>query len=139
MSSLRIGGGYALKHGKLVDLLLRSGAWLKEGDAKSATRIGRKVTAQVIIVPPFYENFGKRITKSPKLFFADSGLAAHLLGIESEAELLRSPFLGPLFEGLVAAEIVKGQIHSGKAKALYHFRDQQGLEVDFVVPQIETS
>jgi predicted AAA+ superfamily ATPase len=36
---------------------------------------------------------------------------------------------------LVAAEIVKGQIHSGKAKALYHFRDQQGLEVDFVVPQ----
>lgn len=94
-----------------------------------------EVTAQVIIVPPFYENFGKRITKSPKLYFADSGLAAHLLGIESEAELLRSPFLGPLFEGLVAAEIVKGQIHSGKAKALYHFRDQQGLEVDFVVPQ----
>jgi predicted AAA+ superfamily ATPase len=93
-----------------------------------------EITAQIIIVPPFYENFGKRITKSPKLYFADSGLAAHLLGIESEAELLRSPFLGPLFEGLVAAEIIKEQIHSGRAKALYHFRDQQGLEVDFVVP-----
>ena len=94
-----------------------------------------ETTAQIITVPPFYENFGKRITKSPKLYFADSGLAAHLLGIETEKELLRSPFLGPLFEGLVASEIIKEQIHSGKARALYHFRDQQGLEVDFVVPQ----
>lgn len=96
-----------------------------------------EITAQIILVPPFYENFGKRITKSPKLYFADSGLAAHLLGIESEEALRRSPFLGPLFEGLVAAEIVKQQIHAGRARALYHFRDRQGLEVDFVVPRGE--
>ncbi|MBM4118619.1 ATP-binding protein [bacterium] len=93
-----------------------------------------EVTAQILLVPPFYENFGKRITKAPKLYFADSGLAAHLLGIESEAALGRSPFLGPLFEGLVATEIVKRQIHAGKARAIYHFRDRQGLEVDFLVP-----
>ena len=96
-----------------------------------------EITAQIIIVPPFYENFGKRITKAPKIYFADSGLAAHLLGIETEAALRKSPFLGSLFEGLVASEIVKQQIHHGKLKALYHFRDRQGLEVDFIVPRGE--
>jgi hypothetical protein len=94
-----------------------------------------EVTAQVLVVPPFYENFGKRLIKSPKLYLADSGLACHLLGIESERELQRSPFLGPLFEGFVAAEILKQQLNAGKARSLYCFRDQQGLEVDFVVPQ----
>ncbi len=96
-----------------------------------------EITAQIIIVPPFYENFGKRITKAPKIYFADSGLASHLLGIETEASLRKSPFLGPLFEGLVASEIIKQQIHHGKPKALYHFRDRQGLEVDFIVPRGE--
>ena len=94
-----------------------------------------EITAQIILVPPFYENFGKRITKSPKLYFADSGLAAHLLGINSQESLRNSPFLGPLFEGLVAAEIIKGQIHAGRARELYHFRDQHGLEVDFILPR----
>ncbi len=93
-----------------------------------------ETTGQIILVPPYFENFGKRITKSPKLYFADSGLAAHLLGIETEADLRRSPFHGPLFEGLVAAEIIKQQIHTGRSKALYHFRDRQGLEVDFITP-----
>ncbi|MBI4579057.1 MAG: ATP-binding protein [Planctomycetes bacterium] len=93
-----------------------------------------EITGQIILVPPFFENFGKRLIKSPKLYFLDSGLACHLLGIESEALLARSPFLGPLFEGFVAAEIVKAQLNAGRPKALYLFRDQQGLEVDFVVP-----
>ncbi len=93
-----------------------------------------EVTAQIILVPPFFENFGKRLVKSPRLYFADSGLACHLLGIESERSLGRSPFLGPLFEGFVASEIIKHQIGNGLTRALYHFRDEQGLEVDFVVP-----
>ena len=58
----------------------------------------------------------------------------HLLGIESEAELTKSPFLGALFEGFVASEIVKAQVNAGRRRELYFFRDQQGLEVDFVVP-----
>jgi hypothetical protein len=61
-------------------------------------------------------------------------LASHLLGIGSESDLSRSPFLGPLFEGFVASEIVKQQLNMGHRKELYYFRDQQGLEVDFVVP-----
>jgi uncharacterized protein len=93
-----------------------------------------EISSQIILVPPFYDNFGKRLIKSPKLYFMDSGLACHLLGIESEAHLRRSPFLGPLFEGFVAAEIIKQQGAGGRARSLYFFRDQQGLEVDFVVP-----
>ncbi len=93
-----------------------------------------EVTGQIILVAPFFENFGKRLVKSPKLYFVDSGLACHLLGIESERELHRSPFLGALFEGFIASEILKHQIGSGRARQLYYFREQQGLEVDFVVP-----
>lgn len=94
-----------------------------------------EITGQVVLIPPFFENFGKRLIKSPKLYFLDSGLACHLLGIESERVLARSPFLGPIFEGFVAAEIIKQQIGSGRAREIYYFRDQQGLEVDFIVPR----
>lgn len=93
-----------------------------------------ETTAQILIVPPFYENLGKRLTKSPKVFIADSGLACHLLGIDTKAELAKSPFLGAIFEGFIAAEIVKSQLESGTRQEIYHFRDEQGLEVDFVVP-----
>ena len=94
-----------------------------------------EVTGQIIIVPPYFENFGKRLIKSPKIYWGDSGLACHLLGIASSTELERSPFLAALFEGFVAAEILKSQINLGMRKELYYFRDQQGLEVDFLVPR----
>lgn len=94
-----------------------------------------EVTGQILLVPPYFENFGKRLIKSPKLYFVDSGLLCHLLGIESDRMLSRSPFLGPVFEGFVAAEVVKRQVGTGKRKEIYFFRDQQGLEVDFVVPR----
>ena len=93
-----------------------------------------EATAQILIVPPYFENFGKRLIKSPKVYVADSGMACHLLGIETETELGKSPFLGALFEGFIAAEIVKAQANAGRRRELYYFRDQQGLEVDFVVP-----
>ena len=96
-----------------------------------------EMTHQIILVPPFYENFGKRLIKSPKIYLSDSGLAAHLLGIESEQALARSPFFGPLFEGFIAGEIVKAQFNQGKRKELYYFRDRPGLEVDFMVPQAD--
>ncbi len=93
-----------------------------------------EVTAQILLVQPFFENFGKRLTKSPKLYFLDSGLVCHLLGIETAASLARSPFSGAVFEGFIASEIVKAQVNAGKRRELYFFRDEQGLEVDFVVP-----
>jgi len=93
-----------------------------------------ETTFQILLIPPYFENFGKRIIKSPKLYMGDSGLACHLLGIDSERALDRSPFLGPLFEGFVASEILKHQLGAGRRRELYYFRDQQGLEVDFVLP-----
>ena len=94
-----------------------------------------EITGQIILVPPYFENFGKRLIKSPKVYWGDSGMACHLLGIQTQAELERSPFLGAIFEGFVASEILKSQINRGHRKELYYFRDQQGLEVDFLVPQ----
>jgi predicted AAA+ superfamily ATPase len=97
-----------------------------------------EITGQIILAPPYFENFGKRLIKSPKVYIGDSGLACHLLGIETVAELERSPFLGAVFEGFVAAEILKSQINHGRRKELYYFRDQQGLEVDFLFPAPHT-
>lgn len=93
-----------------------------------------EITGQILLVPPFYENFGKPLIKSPKVYFVDSGLACHLLGIDTAAQLARSASLGSLFEGFVASEIAKQQINQGRRVEIYYFRDQQGLEVDFVVP-----
>jgi uncharacterized protein len=105
----------------------------------SVPTIGRwldilEATGLIVRALPFYENLGKRLIKSPKIYWTDSGLVCHLLGIRTNAELERSPFLGAIFEGAVAAEIVKAQINQGQRRELYYFRDQQGLEVDFIVP-----
>jgi uncharacterized protein len=93
-----------------------------------------EITGQVLLVPPYFENFGKRLIKSPKMYFLDSGLLCHLLGIDSLKALMRSPFSGAIFEGFIASEIIKSQLNAGKRREIYFFRDEQGLEVDFVVP-----
>ena len=94
-----------------------------------------EITGQIMVVPPYFENLGRRLIKSPKVYWGDPGLACYLLGILSEAELQRSPFLGQLFEGFVAGEILKSKVNQGGRKELYYFRDQQGLEVDFLLPK----
>ncbi|MBM3794954.1 MAG: ATP-binding protein [Acidobacteria bacterium] len=93
-----------------------------------------ETTGHILLVPPYFANFGKRLTKSPKLYWTDSGLLCHLLGIRTGQELERSPFLGAIFEGFIAAELVKSQINRGLRRELYFFRDEQGLEVDFLFP-----
>jgi len=93
-----------------------------------------EITGQIILAPPYFENFGKRLIKSPKVYIGDPGMACYLLGITTQKELDRSPFVGPLWEGYVAADILKSQVNQGRRKELYHFRDQQGLQVDFLFP-----
>jgi predicted AAA+ superfamily ATPase len=93
-----------------------------------------ETTGQIVLIPPYFENFGKRLIKSPKVYLTDSGLACHLLGIDTARALRHSPFSGAIFEGFVASEIVKQQSNLGRRRELYYFRDQRGLEVDFVVP-----
>lgn len=93
-----------------------------------------EITGHILLVPPYFENLGKRLIKSPKVYWVDSGLLCALLGIESKTALDRSPFAGAVFEGVVASELAKQAANSGRRRELYHFRDQQGLEVDFVLP-----
>lgn len=125
-------------------LATRHGQVLNKSDiaaplGMSVPGIGRwlgilEATGQVLVIQPWYENAGKRLLKAPKVYIADSGLACHLLGIETAAELKKSPFLGSLFEGLVASEIAKAQENAGLRREIYYFRDKSGLEVDFVLP-----
>lgn len=93
-----------------------------------------ETTGVVLIVPPYFENLGKRLVKAPKVYFTDSGLLCHLLGLTRRADLERSPHAGAVFETFVASELLKARIHRGQSRELYFFRDDVGLEVDFVVP-----
>lgn len=93
-----------------------------------------EVTGQLLLVSPYFENAGKRLLKTPKAYFADSGLVCHLLGIRTQRELERSPFLGSIVEGFVAGELAKAQLNRGLRREVYFFRDQQGFEVDFLAP-----
>ncbi len=81
---------------------------------------------------PYYENFGKRLIKSHKIYFLDTGLAAYLLGIETPEQLQRDPLRGALFENLVALELVKARQNQGLDPNLYFYRDNQGREVDLI-------
>ena len=81
---------------------------------------------------PFFENIGKRVIKSPKVYFTDVGLASYLLGIESPEVAARDPLIGNLFENLVVIEALKTRLNAGKEPELYFFRDNKGNEVDLL-------
>jgi len=84
------------------------------------------------LIPPFYENFGKQVTKSPKLYFADVGLACYLLEIESVSQVDRDPLRGHLFETLVVNELIKTRLNQAREPNLYFYRDSQKNEVDII-------
>jgi uncharacterized protein len=85
-------------------------------------------------LPPFFNNFGKRLTKSPKIYFVEVGLACYLLGIENPAQLERDPAFGGLFENMVIAEAYKSRINAGLDPGLYFYRDRYQNEVDLLYP-----
>lgn len=84
-------------------------------------------------LPPFHNNLSKRLVKTPKLHFIDSGLACYLLGIRSADQLRDHPLRGAIFETWVASEILKARIHRGLPPSLSFFRDRKGTEVDLIV------
>lgn len=86
----------------------------------------------IFLLPPFYQNFGKRIVKTPKLYFLDTGLACFLAGFRSVQEVHSSELLGALYETLVLGQMLRFFANRGEAVPLYFFRDHQGHEVDFV-------
>lgn len=87
----------------------------------------------VFRLQPHYKNFNKRLVKSPKLYFNDTGLACHLLGIERAAQLSTHYALGALFENFVIAECTKQRLARGKRDGLYYWKDNKGMEVDLLV------
>lgn len=87
----------------------------------------------VFRLPPYYSNFGKRLVKTPKVYFSDVGLAAHLLGIGTGEQVLRDPLVGGLFENLVVSEAMKWKFNARRSEGFYFFRDNNGLEVDLVM------
>lgn len=84
----------------------------------------------VFRLPPWYENFGKRLVKTPKIYFTEPGLAAWLLGIRDPEQAGLNPALGGLFENLVVVEALKTFLNRGEEPALHFYRDSRGFEMD---------
>lgn len=92
-----------------------------------------KASYLVFELPPFFENIRKRVVKSPKLYFTDTGLATYLLGIHTQEQVSRDPLRGNLYENLIILEIRKAFLNQGKRPDLYFYRDSNGNEVDLLI------
>jgi predicted AAA+ superfamily ATPase len=86
----------------------------------------------IYLLPPYYENIGKRLTKTPKIYFYDTGLASYLLGIADEDQLQTHPLRGALFENIVINEMLKERFNRGRDNNLYFYRDKSQREVDVI-------
>lgn len=86
----------------------------------------------VFLLQPYHANIRKRLVRSPKLYFHDVGLAAHLLGIEHAGQLVTHPLRGSLFENMVVVEALKHRFNRGRSSNLSFFRDRRGLECDLL-------
>jgi predicted AAA+ superfamily ATPase len=87
----------------------------------------------IVRLQPYFENFGKRVIKSPKLYFVDVGIASNLLGIESKQQLERDPLRGHLFENLAVMEVIKARLNRGLDPHMYFYRDSNQNEIDIVL------
>lgn len=87
---------------------------------------------QVQLLEPYFENLGKRLFKSPKLYVSDTGLLCYLLGLD-EASLERSPYLGAIWETAIFSQLRKQRERDSNRTTIWFYRDAQQQEVDFVV------
>lgn len=124
----------------------RTGQLLNISDLCNSTGISRKTAESwlaileasyiIFLLRPYWENFNKRVTKTPKLYFYDTGLAASLLDIKTSTELANSVFRGPLFESLIISDLYKQYFNHGEQPPLYFWRDKNGeIEVDCLINQ----
>lgn len=86
----------------------------------------------IYLLKPYHGNFNKRIIKSPKLYFYDTGIACSLLGITKAQEITHHAAKGALFENMVVSELLKERLNAGEADNLYYWRDKTGNEVDII-------
>lgn len=84
------------------------------------------------MLPPYYANLNKRLTKTPKMYFYDTGLLCFLLGINDVSQLATHPLRGAIFENLAVIELLKQRFNRGKSSNLYFYRENSGREVDIL-------
>lgn len=125
-----------LAAGRAAQLLSLAGLGSDAGVTQPTARKWLSVLEATFVarrVAPMHVNVRKRLVKTPKLFFLDSGLHCHLLGIRSAAELAVHPLRGAIFENWVVAELIKWHRHRGLPGRMMFYRDRAGLEVDVVL------
>ncbi len=124
----------AARHGQELNMAgLSRDAGISEPTVK--TWLSALQAAYLIwLLPPYFENFGKRAVKSPKLYYLDPGLACTLTRQPGPEAALAGAMGGALFEGLVVSEAIKVLAHTGRRPELYYWRSHDGLEVDLLVP-----
>ena len=94
-----------------------------------------KTSFIVFTLSPHHRNFNKRVIKSPKLYFHDTGLACFMLGMRNQGQLFAHPLRGALFENYVVAEVVKAYFHHRIASPVFFWRDQTGHKVDLLIEE----
>ena len=87
----------------------------------------------LFLVPPYFNNYGKRLVKAPKIYFYDTGLVSYLVGIESYEHYTHGPMSGALFENYVMSEIVKRERHQQSNAEVYYYRTHGGEEIDIII------
>lgn len=94
-----------------------------------------KTSFIVLLLSSHHRNFNKRLIKSPKLYFYDTGLACYLMGIRDAGQLAMHPLRGPIFESYIVSEVVKAYLNRRSVPPLYFWRDQTGHEVDLLIEE----
>jgi hypothetical protein len=92
-----------------------------------------EATFQVIVLRPYHANIGKRLVKTPKVYFTDTGMLCHLAGLKDSGHAAAGPLGGAIFESAVLLEIVKAFVNRGQEPRIYFWRTSAGVEVDLVV------
>ena len=87
----------------------------------------------VYLLPPYYRNLGKRITKSPKIYFTDIGIVTYLTGIKDKDHLMQGPMAGALFENFCIQETIKLYFNTGQTPRIYYLRTGNNLEIDLLI------
>jgi predicted AAA+ superfamily ATPase len=88
---------------------------------------------QVYFLYPYYKNIGKRLVKSPKLYFNDTALVCYLLGLSDQETLLKSTYFPHIFESFIVTDFWKRFLHFGQMPSLYYLKTRDNLEVDLVI------
>lgn len=124
---------YLLNCGQLLNITaLSNDCGLAQATVKNWLSI-LEASYIIFFLQPHYNNFNKRLVKTPKLYFFDSGLYAWLLDIKSDSEIEFHAQRGALFESWVISELVKARYHKGEENNLYFWRDRTGNEIDVII------